>query len=81
MMFEKEIIEKINRIFEDVNEDILTYEGKNLMEDGIVDSFEVIAIVNGLEEEFNIEIDAEYIDKGCFDSKEGIYGLIKTLIG
>ncbi len=80
MMSEKEIIDIINGVFEDVNEDILSYEGDNMMEDGIVDSFEIIAIVGGLEEAFNLEIDAEYIEQGYFDSKQGIYKLVGILL-
>ena len=79
-MSENEMIDIINGILEDVNEDILSYEGNNMMEDGIVDSFEIISIVGDLEEAFNMEIDAEYIEQGYFDSKQGIYKLVGMLL-
>lgn len=78
-MNEKEMIDIINEILEDINEDILLYEGNNMMEDGIIDSFELIRIVNELEETFKFEIDAKYISEGYFNSKESIYKLVKML--
>ena len=71
--------EKILEILEDVNEEILTYTGKNMVEDDIVDSFELIDIVGELEEAFDIEIDAKYVIEENFGNKDNIIKFIKKL--
>ena len=50
---------KILEILEDVSEDILAYEGASMITDGIIDSFDLLELVEDLENTFDIEIDAE----------------------
>lgn len=73
--------ERVLAILEGNNEEILTYTGKNMLEDGIVDSFELIAIVGDLEEEFDIEIDAAYVVEEYFGNKDAILKLMEMLLG
>lgn len=73
--------ERILKILEENNADIITYGGDNMIEDGIIDSFEIIGIVSDLEEEFDIEIDAEYVIAENFLNKDAIIRLMKKLIG
>lgn len=72
--------EKIMKILEKYCEDLLEYDGDNMMEDGIIDSFMVVNIVEELEEIFDIEIDAKYVISENFKSKETIIGLMKLLL-
>jgi len=72
--------ERILAVLANVNEKILTYSGPNMMEDGTLDSFELIEIVSQLEEEFDIEIDAEYAVIENFGNKEAIISLMKKLL-
>lgn len=72
--------EKILEILKDVNEDILTYEGEAMMEEGVVDSFEVIEIVGELEDAFEIEIDAKYVVADNFKNAESIILLVERLL-
>lgn len=72
--------EKILEIMADVNEDILTYTGPNLVDDEIIDSFERISMVSMLEDAFDIEIDAEYVDEKHFGNKDRIIALMKELV-
>lgn len=72
--------EKILDILRDVNEDILTYAGNNMMADGIIDSFELIDIVSRLEEEFHVEIDGEYVVVQNFANKETVISLMEKLL-
>lgn len=71
--------EKILSILGDINEDILTYEGNDMLNEGIVSSMDVIEIISELENEFDIEIDAKYADEEYFANKETIIELIKNL--
>lgn len=67
--------EKITAILEDVNPDILTYTGDDLLHDGVIDSFDVVSIVTGMEEELNVEIAPEDVVREHFASVEAIIEL------
>lgn len=72
--------EKILEILADAEEDILTYEGNNMMEDGIINSFAVIELVSDLEDAFDIEIDAKYVVAENFANKETIIALVEKIV-
>ena len=71
--------QRILEILKGVNEDILTYEGKNMLEDGLIDSFEIIEIISKLEDELKIEIDAENIVASNFENKETVIEMVIKL--
>ncbi len=73
--------EKILSIIEEINPEVLTYSGDTMMEDGTIDSFEVIDIVAALEEEFGIEIDASYVVAENFANKDTIIKMMKEILG
>lgn len=72
--------EKILEILKEVNEDIVTYDGDAMMEEGVIDSFEVIEIVGELEDAFEIEIDAKYVVADNFKNTESIIMLVERLL-
>lgn len=71
--------EKILAFLGEINEEILTYTGTNMMGDDLIDSFELITLISNLEEEFDIEIDAEYVTVENFANKDSIIDLVKKL--
>ncbi len=73
--------ERVYAILAENNEEILSYTGDNMLEDGVVDSFELIAIVGDLEDEFDIEIDASYVVEEYFGNKDAIVKLMEMLLG
>ena len=73
--------EQILSIIEEINSEVLTYTGDTMMEDGTIDSFEVIDIVTALEEEFGIEIDASYVVAENFANKDTIIKMMKEILG
>lgn len=72
--------DKILEILEEINEDILTYDGENMYEEGVISSMDVVEIVSELEAEFDIEIDIDDIVAKNFANKETIIELVKGLI-
>lgn len=72
--------EKVLEILEEYCEEALDYEGENMMEEGVIDSFTVINIVSELEDVFDIEIDAKYVVAENFRNKEAIIDLVKRLL-
>lgn len=72
--------EKVLKILEDQCEEILDYEGDNMLADGVIDSFTIVNIVVEIENELDIEIDAEYVVADSFRNKETIIALIKRVM-
>lgn len=73
--------QRVLKILESVNEEILTYRGSDMLGDGIIDSFQVIDIVSSLEEAFSLEIDAEYVIAENFSNKDSVIALMRLLTG
>ena len=71
--------ERILKILQSVNESIT--DGANLIDEGIVDSFEVVNIVMELEEAFDIEIEAENVVPENFKTVDAIVALVEKIIG
>lgn len=68
--------DKVLLLLQDINEDIPNDITINLLEEGIIDSFDIANIVASLEVEFNIEFDAEDIVPENFCSVEKIINLL-----
>ncbi len=71
--------EKIVGLLGEINEEILSYGGDNLFEEGLLDSFQVIDLIEKLEDVFDVEIDAEYVLEENFKSKDCIVNLIRKI--
>lgn len=72
--------EKILEILKCINEDILTYDGKNMIVDGIINSFEIIEIVAEIEEKFDVEIDTDNLIAENFENKDTIIKMAKKIL-
>ena len=70
----------ILEILEDVNEEILVYDGDDMYGEGVITSVEVLDIVSNIEDEFDIEIDAKYVVAENFANKEAIIELVKRIM-
>ena len=66
--------EKVLKVLQSVNESII--DGANLIDEGILDSFEVVNIVMELEEAFDIEINAEDVLSENFRTVDAIVALV-----
>lgn len=76
----EKIKSKIIDILRDVNEDILTYSGEDMFEDGVIDSLELMEIVGNVEDEFEIEIDAEKLVAENFANMKTIIKMLELCI-
>ncbi|WP_042705980.1 phosphopantetheine-binding protein [Methanomicrobium mobile] len=72
--------EKILKILAQVNEDIVTYDGDNLFDAGILDSLQAVEVIASLEDNLDIDIDAEYVIEDNLKTKEAIIEMIKKII-
>ncbi len=71
--------EKVLEILGNTSEELLTYSGDNMVDDDVIDSFELISLITELEEAFNIEIDADYVTEEYFGNKDCVIALIRKL--
>lgn len=72
--------ERVLKVLAEVNEDILHFEGSSLIDAGLLDSFQVIDLVGMLEEEFDIEIDAELVIVENFVSVDAITDMVSSIL-
>lgn len=72
----KKIIEVLN----EVNEEIGSYEGNDMISDLGIDSHDIFNIVVGLEEKFEIEISPLLLKTENFASLEAIEQMIRDII-
>ena len=50
----------------------------DLVDDGVLDSIEIVEIITEIEEQFSIEIDPEQIDPDNFQSAEAMWVMIQA---
>lgn len=67
---------KIINILSDIRPEYDFGEDVNFVDEGMLDSFDVLTLVTDLEENFNIRIDGEDIVPENFESINAILGLI-----
>lgn len=73
--------EKILEVLAAVNKDIVSYNGDNLFDAGILDSLQAVNLVAELEDALDIDIDAKYVIEDNFKTKEKIIAMIEKIIG
>ena len=69
-------MEQLLAILNSIRPDLDFAAEKALVTDGILDSFDIISIVNDVNEAFFVDIDAEDLVPENFDSAEAIMSLI-----
>ena len=69
--------EKVISILSGLRPEFNFETSSNFVEDGMLDSFDIVTLVTELEENFNIDIDGEDIIPENFSSVESILSLIE----
>ncbi len=70
---------KILQILQEVRHDVEFEKETKLIDDGILDSFDIISIVSGLNEEFEIEITADELEPENFNALSAIVSLVESM--
>lgn len=71
--------EKILEILLDIRPDVDFENEKALVDDRILDSFDILAVVSELDEEFGVEINVQDLLPENFNSVEGLVDLVTKL--
>ena len=72
-------MDKILEILEEVRPDVDFRNEKKLIDDDILDSFDIITIVSEFNDEFDIDIDVEDLEPENFNTIEAMQELITRL--
>ncbi len=72
-------MEKILNILQDIRSDVDFVKEKKLIDDGVLDSFDIIEIVSTFNDAFDIEIDVDELMPENFNTIEAMKQLIEKL--
>lgn len=72
--------EKVLKILAEANEELLTYTGSNMLEDGLVNSLSFVTMVGELEDVFDIDFDPAILEEEYFGNKDRIIQTIQELL-
>lgn len=73
------MLEKVIEILQGIREDV-DYEAETaLIDNGILDSFDIVGLVSELNDEFEVEINVDNLTPANFNSAENIVELIRKL--
>lgn len=72
-------MERVLEILTDVRPDVDFMNETKLIDDGIIDSFDIIAIVSELNDEFDVQIPIDELEPDNFNTVQAIYELIVKL--
>ena len=72
-------MEQLLEILSDLHPEVDFEECDTLIDDGILDSFDIVSLISEINEEFDVVISAEYIIPENFNSAEALYALIERL--
>lgn len=72
-------MEKLIEILKDIHEDVDFELEDNLVDDGILDSLDIVTLITEINSEFGVSIPAEEIIPENFNSAEAIWNLIQRL--
>ena len=72
-------MEELKEILEGIRPDIDFDKEKKLIDDGILDSIDIISIVTEINDTFDVDINVQYLLPENFNSLEAIYQLICKL--
>ena len=76
---DKSYMEKLLKILKGIRPDVDFANEKALIEDGILDSFDVVSIISELDDEFGVQIKITELDPENFNSAESIWRMVEQL--
>lgn len=71
--------ERVLAVLQGVRDDVDFEAETALIDDGILDSFDIISIVGDLNDEFDIEITADELEPENFNTLDAIVELVESL--
>lgn len=72
-------MEELLEILSDLHPDVDFELEDKLIDNGILDSFDIVTLISEISENFDVTISAEHIIPDNFNSAEALYALIQKL--
>ena len=72
-------MEELLQILSDLHPDVDFETEENLIDDMILDSFDIVTLISEISENFDVTISAEHIIPENFNSAKALYELIQKL--
>lgn len=72
-------MEELFKLLQNVRPDVDFKNETALIEDGILDSFDVVSIISEIDDQFGVQIRINELDPENFNSAEAIWNLIQSL--
>ena len=72
-------MEELLNILKDLHPDVDFEKEEHLVDNKILDSFDIISVISEIAEQFDVVISAEYILPEYFNSAKALYALIEKL--
>ena len=72
-------MEKLLEILSQLRPDVDFEDNKALIDDGVIDSFDIVALVGEINEEFDVDIGVEHLLPENFNSVDAMLALIGRL--
>ena len=72
-------MEKLLEILKEIRPDVDFENETELIDDGILDSFDVVSIISEIDDSFGVQIRINELDPENFNSAEAIWNLIEKL--
>lgn len=72
-------MEHLLELLKEIKSDIDFEKKTDLVDEGLLDSLEIVTIIASIEETFGIEIDPEDIDPDNFQSAEAMWDMIQKI--
>lgn len=72
-------MEKLMQILQEIRPDIDFENETGLIDEGLLDSFDVVSIISELDDAFGVQIRISELDPENFNSAEAIWNLVQEL--
>ena len=72
-------MEKLLELLKNIRPDVDFENEDALIDDGILDSFDVVSIISELDDQFDVQIRITELDPENFNSAEAIWNLVQEL--
>lgn len=72
-------MEKLLTILKNIRPDVDFENETSLIDDGVLDSFDVVSIISELDDEFGVQVKINELDPENFNSVESIWNLVQKL--
>lgn len=72
-------MEKLLELLKNIRPDVDFENETSLIDDGILDSFDVVSIISELDDEFGVQVKINELDPENFNSVESIWNLVQKL--